>query len=166
MPGESPFANDWRDCLRAHYTYTVRAEDRVTERTLVDVLQEVGFSENEVKEMRVLATMRVEDMGEGFVPDLNILEDRQAVIDEESFMIAVPEIVALQQETASKPTLPSGNDDLFESSGEMYLPDEALAALSEDDLLAGDIDEVVEAVDDVEDSLSHVADSPVQLSLF
>lgn len=68
------FADDWRECLRAHYMHVIRTGDRVTEPTLRGVMQEAGFGETELAELRVLATLRVEDAPEDFVPDLHTLE--------------------------------------------------------------------------------------------
>ncbi|MFQ3566846.1 MAG: hypothetical protein SNJ59_07575 [Aggregatilineales bacterium] len=73
MPGPSVFADEWRACLRAHYMHVIRERDTVTERTLVDVLRRVGFTETELAELRVLATMHVDRMGADFTPDLEAL---------------------------------------------------------------------------------------------
>jgi hypothetical protein len=75
MPGPSPFAGDWRDCLRAHYQYVLRSGDTTTERTLVGVLHEVGFSDHDLAELKVLATLRADELPPGFVPDLDALTD-------------------------------------------------------------------------------------------
>lgn len=82
---ENPFADDWRDCLKAHYTAVVRAGDRITEPTLTQVMVEAGFSEAALAEMKVLATLRSEDVPEDFVPDLNAL----AAADEPRVFAAV-----------------------------------------------------------------------------
>jgi hypothetical protein len=69
---ESVFSDDWRDCLRAHYTQVVKNNDQVTLSTLVDVLNKVGFEEAELHDLYVQATMRAEDVD--FVPDPEIIE--------------------------------------------------------------------------------------------
>ena len=46
MPNQSIFAQEWRDCLYAHYSYVVRLGDQVTERTLRGVMIEAGFTED------------------------------------------------------------------------------------------------------------------------
>ena len=74
MPGQSIFADEWRDCLKAHYSYVVREQDVRTERTLRGVMHNVGFTEEELNELRVRATMHVDDVGAEFVPDLDILQ--------------------------------------------------------------------------------------------
>jgi hypothetical protein len=68
------FDNEWRECLRAHYMYVARANDTKTLVSLLTVMQEVGFGEEELRELRVLATAHVDDVAEDFVPDLNILQ--------------------------------------------------------------------------------------------
>ena len=74
MPGPSPFASEWRDCLMAHYQNVLHNQDTLTEGTLLGVLQEVGFSEQELAQFKVLATMRADDMGPDFVPDMDALQ--------------------------------------------------------------------------------------------
>lgn len=74
MASRSIFADEWRDCLCAHYTYVVRAGDQLTERSLYGVMLEAGFSEGEVKELYVRATAHVDDVGTDFVPDAAVLE--------------------------------------------------------------------------------------------
>ena len=69
----SIFADDWRDCLREQYKYVVKNNDNLTKESLTGVLQSVGFSENELAELGVQATMHVDDVPEDFQPDLNIL---------------------------------------------------------------------------------------------
>lgn len=74
MPGPSPFATEWRDCLLAHYQNVLRNQDTLTESTLLGVLQEAGFSDEELAHFKVLATMRADDVGPDFVPDLDALQ--------------------------------------------------------------------------------------------
>jgi hypothetical protein len=69
----NPFDDEWRDCLRAHYAHVIRTGDKVTEPSLTVVLHQVGFSDSELAELRVLATMHVDDVPADFVPDLNVL---------------------------------------------------------------------------------------------
>ncbi|MCC6802238.1 MAG: hypothetical protein IT319_05075 [Anaerolineae bacterium] len=83
----SIFAEEWRDCLRAHYTYVVRMGDQGTERTLRNVMFEAGFGEDEVKELYVLATAHVDDVGAGFVPDMEIFEEGRLPVG-----VVVPEM--------------------------------------------------------------------------
>lgn len=73
MAERSIFADEWRDCLRAQYRSVVRADDQVTLKTLVGVMYEVGFSEAELRELYLQATMRAEDVADDFMPDMDIL---------------------------------------------------------------------------------------------
>jgi len=77
LPGPSVFADEWRACLRAHYMHVIRERDTATERTLVDVLRRIGFTEAELAELRVLATMHVDQVGADFSPDLEVLAARE-----------------------------------------------------------------------------------------
>jgi hypothetical protein len=72
------FADEWRECLRAHYMHVARTNDTKTLVSLLTVMQEVGFGEEELRELRVLATAHVDDVAEDFVPDLNILQPEEA----------------------------------------------------------------------------------------
>jgi hypothetical protein len=95
MPGNSPFSDDWRDCLRAHFAYTVRMQDVRTEHTLSAVMQEIGFSEAEMRELRVRATLRTEDVPPDFVPDLQALAEQSPPEAARVFAVAaVPEALA------------------------------------------------------------------------
>lgn len=76
----SVFADEWRACLREHFMDVVRNRDRSTEKSLISVMHEVGFSESELAELRVRATMHVDDAPEDFVPDLEVLEVEEATI--------------------------------------------------------------------------------------
>ena len=67
------FTEEWRDCLVAHYTYVVRMGDQVTERTLRGVMIEAGFGEDELRQLYLLASAHVDDVGADFVPDAELL---------------------------------------------------------------------------------------------
>ena len=58
MPGKSPFAEDWRECLRAHYAHVVNVGDKRTEKSLTAVLQGIGYSDKELLDWKLYATMR------------------------------------------------------------------------------------------------------------
>lgn len=74
----SIFAEEWRACLREQYKQAIREDDQVTLRTLTQVLlRDIGFTEDELAQLRVEATMRVEDVPEDFVPDLEVLQPAQ-----------------------------------------------------------------------------------------
>lgn len=64
----SIFADDWRACLREHYMAMVRKQDHVTLPSLTLVMHEVGFSDDDLAELRLLATMRADAMPDDYVP--------------------------------------------------------------------------------------------------
>ena len=86
------FADEWRACLREHYMDVIRNHDHATQKSLVSVMYEVGFSESDLAELRVLATMHVDDVPGDFVPDLDVLK-----VEEPTVYAAV----VLEEETES-----------------------------------------------------------------
>lgn len=74
MNRQSPFGDEWRRCLREHYKQTVRDNDRATLETLNGVMNQVGFREDELRGLVLEATMRAEDLPDGFMPPLDLLE--------------------------------------------------------------------------------------------
>jgi hypothetical protein len=138
MPGPSPFTDDWRDCLRVHYQQVVRNQDHVTERTLVGVLHEVGFGDSEMAELKVLATVRADEMPADFVPDFEILQAQ-----------ALEEI---QQQAAIAEAEQAAEPRIFEA-----VAAEAPAASADDDSSALPPDE---------EPPDYKPDAPQQLSLF
>jgi hypothetical protein len=106
MPYYNPFADDWRESLRAHYMHVIRVDDKVTERTLSRILLRLNFSEAELAEMRVLATMRTEDMGEDYVPDFAAVEALVAAEVEAAQRAAEAEAVT-PPPTAEAPLFPA-----------------------------------------------------------
>ncbi|MBN1965179.1 MAG: hypothetical protein JW910_11070 [Anaerolineae bacterium] len=66
----SIFADDWRDCLEAHYQHVIRIQDKITEPSLREVLLRVGFSEQQINEMAIWARMRDTDAHPDDLPDL------------------------------------------------------------------------------------------------
>ena len=149
MPSTSIFADEWRDCLRAHYTYVVRMNDKGTERTLRGVMFEAGFNETELKELYVLATAHVDDVSADFVPDMELLESAEPA---EAPVFAVP-AVAMPLEVIEAA--------LVEESLAL---DEAAAASSADELDETELDET--ELDDAQDEPPKADPDITQLSLF
>lgn len=73
MNRRSPFADEWRSCLREHYKETVRANDRQTLETLGAIMFNVGFGEDELRTLMIEATIRADETPDGFVPPLDLL---------------------------------------------------------------------------------------------
>ena len=76
----SVFFEEWLRSLREQYKHVVRIGDSVTLPTLTAVMQNVGFGDEELAQLRVEATMRVEDVSADFRPDLDILETSPGAI--------------------------------------------------------------------------------------
>lgn len=140
MPGTSPFADDWRDCLRAHYTHVVRAQDTNTIDSLTTVLHQVGFSKDEISDMFVRATMHVDDVGKDFVPD-------------EEFLVAVSE--AISDLTAEPPP-----EALVIAAEEAALE---IENQPEEPVIEASVDGEEPPPEDV---VEHDPDGPQQMSLF
>jgi hypothetical protein len=49
------FEDDWRDCLRAHYFHVIAERDVNNERSLVTVLLQTGFTEDDIAVLRSAA---------------------------------------------------------------------------------------------------------------
>lgn len=141
---ENVFADEWRECLQAHYIHVIRNRDKVTEPSLTVVMHQAGFSDSELAQLRVRATMHVDDVGADFVPDLTVLED-------------------FTPETHDEPQVFAGVD----------LPDETVDLIIEDtdeeneappepaDILDAAPPEIVSTLDEPEDP-----NAPQQLTLF
>lgn len=71
---ENIFANEWVECLEAHYMHVIRINDKVTEPSLSIVMHSAGFTDAKLAELRVRATMHIDSVGADFVPDLDVLE--------------------------------------------------------------------------------------------
>jgi hypothetical protein len=137
---DNPFAEEWRECLRAHYMHVIRVRDRVTEPSLTVVMGQAGFSDAELAELRVRATMHVDDVADDFTPDLDALAHEDV---DTSFSMSVPEI------PVSQPAVD--------------IPDEAEMVLDEPD--EPETEPEPDALYTPE-TLEDDADAPQQLSLF
>ncbi len=156
MPGLSPFADDWRECLCRHYQYTVQQRDIATERTLSEIMRGVGFSDAQLAELRVLATIRAEEMPPDFVPDMDLLAtlaQAEQQPQSDTFQIAVPEM----PEEAELP------EDI-EIPEEVILPDDLL---QEETVIEPELLEHHEAEPEPESEPElPQQDGPAQLSMF
>jgi hypothetical protein len=145
----SPFNEDWRDCLGAHFRYTVRNHDHATEKTVADILRETGLTDAQIGELRVTAALRTEDLPDGYLPDLDglaALAEQQA---ERPVQVAVPDIAPLSQTQESEALELVGDNpalDLLDALAGPAVADEAETP--------GD------------DDAPPPADAPVQMSLF
>ena len=78
MNSHSVFYEEWLRSLREQYKHVVRNDDRVTIPSLTAVMSKVGFRESELAQLRIEATMHVDEVGKDFNPDLQILSEPQA----------------------------------------------------------------------------------------
>lgn len=66
----SVFGDEWRRCLREHYKYVAKNQDKRTEASLTPILNRFGFTEAELKQLYIEATMRADEMPDDFLPDM------------------------------------------------------------------------------------------------
>jgi hypothetical protein len=111
MAGKSPFADDWRSCLRAHFIHVIRTNDVRTEPTLTGVLLKAGFSEAELRDLKLCATMHVDDVPADFVPDLEILQPETAPEPTVFTAVDVPGAVETQPDEDLEDEPPPHQDD-------------------------------------------------------
>ncbi len=74
MDQRSVFFDEWLRSLREQYKHVIRSGDKITLPSLTAVMNNVGFGEDELKQLRLEATIRAEDMPADYVPDLNTLD--------------------------------------------------------------------------------------------
>ncbi|MCY3866747.1 MAG: hypothetical protein OXG68_15015, partial [Chloroflexi bacterium] len=63
MNPKSVFHEEWLRSLREQYKHVVRNDDRVTLSSLTAVMHDVGFRESELTQLRIEATMHVDEVG-------------------------------------------------------------------------------------------------------
>jgi hypothetical protein len=67
------FGDEWRECLREHFKYVVQHDTRTTLESLrVALLQgdPPVFTEDELRDLYIEATLRAEDLPDDFVPEV------------------------------------------------------------------------------------------------
>ncbi|MDE2857829.1 MAG: hypothetical protein OXN94_08260 [Chloroflexota bacterium] len=74
MDQRSVFFEEWIRSLREQYKHVLRQDDRVTLPTLTAVMIDVGFSEDELTQLRVEATRHADKLGSDHTADMEILE--------------------------------------------------------------------------------------------
>ncbi|MDX2077326.1 MAG: hypothetical protein SFZ02_12905 [bacterium] len=70
----SVFDDEWRDCLREQYKHTIRENHKKNIDSLRVVMNQVGFREDELRELEMRATMHIDDVPDDFIPNLDILD--------------------------------------------------------------------------------------------
>ena len=166
MP-ENIFELEWRECLEAHYMHVIRNRDKVTEPSLTVVMHQAGFIDSELAELRVRATMHVDDVGADFVPDLEALAEKE---EPRIIAVAVPAVpeapsapVATEIVNEPQAEIPAGaliEGNLTESQAEILT--EELIEEIEDEAAEAEAMAEVPAPDIPDED----PDAPQQLSLF
>ena len=182
MDQSSVFFDEWLSSLRAQYQHVVRTDDKVTLPSLTAVMQQVGFGEDELQQLRLEATLHIDDVADGFVPDLDILDKMPAPIAHPA-ECQCPDCVSIDESKfdADGQPLPADPDAAADKSGPVYLaaavePDEAEPVTFADSLEpqpttdykepAPDDDGEESAVGDELDQQLEDPDAPQQSSLF
>ena len=181
MDQSSVFFTEWLNSLRAQYQHVVRTDDKVTLPSLTAVMQQVGFGEDELKQLKLQATLHIDDVADDFVPDLAILDETKP-IGPHPAECQCPDCVPIDEskfDSDGQP-LPPDPDAAADNSGPVYLaaaiePDEAEPVTFADSLEpqpttgyeepAPDDDGEESAVGDELDQLEDL-DAPQQSSLF
>ncbi len=184
MERRSVFFDEWLKSLREQYKYVIRNNDNVTLPSLTKVLHDVGFTDDELAHLRVEATMHIDEVGEDFVPDLQVLDKPQAgqphpsectcpqciPIDESQFDDEGQPLIHDDPEEASHETghvfavakIEEPVDEVFEEAIE---PIEELETF-EDSLIEDEIDDAVEEEILEDDEPEDDPDAPKQISMF
>lgn len=179
---ENVFADEWMECLEAHYMHVIRTKDKVTEPSLSIVMHSAGFSDKQLAELRVRATMHVDDVSEDFVPDLDVLDehDHKHQHDEpqavESHVYNIPiDVPTASVETVQAVELTS--EEVIEAQNDDIPSDAVLETVEPEMTAEADTlpdnepspEELHEQEDEalVEEEIErHDPDAPQQLSLF
>lgn len=154
---ENIFADEWVECLEAHYMHVIRIKDEVTEPSLSIVMHSAGFTDAQLAELRVRTTMHMDDVDADFVPDLNVLDTHDHAHHE-----AAPETV--ESHVYNIPMdVPPASVEVVQAVEVVELPGEN-NHLSEAEVEAEPL-EVEEALTEAEPEQAE-PDEPQQLSLF
>lgn len=79
MPDASPFADDWRDSLEAHFKTVSRLGDSTQRADARAALQQAGYSREQIALLYVEATMDPDALPDDFSPDLAMIETLREV---------------------------------------------------------------------------------------
>lgn len=112
----SIFADDWRECLREQYKSVMRKDDRVAQSSLTEVMYGIGFTEDELAQLQIEATMRVEDMPDDFVPEMPVVlpTPEETTFEPHPLECQCPECVELNSVPHDEDGQPLTGDDLLE----------------------------------------------------
>ena len=166
MDQQSVFFEEWMRSLREQYKYVVRKQDKVALPSLTAVLHQVGFTDDELTQLRLEATMRRDDVGADYVPDMAILAGQAHPAE-----CRCPQCLPIDESQFDDEGQPLADDEREEaegSSGQVFAAAwenedaeaESEQPLAYEDSLAAD------DVNDDEEELAEDSDQPQQTSLF
>ena len=89
MNEENLFEQDWRDCLRAHYVHVVSERDVVNEESLITVLRQTGFSDEDITAIRAETAAAL-----GWDMQVDSTADPEAEIISDALSDAAPETIS------------------------------------------------------------------------
>jgi len=176
MDQQSVFYEEWLRSLREQYKHVVRSQDHITLPSLTAVMQNVGFREAELAQLRIEATMHVDDVGGDFVADQQIL-NKSAQAGAHPAECVCPQCAPVDEsafDAEGQPIAPDPDADDFEPGRVFPLADsDAIAEQSAAepvtfaDSLAAEAErtEEAEAPGEHEDGEADL-DEPEQMSLF
>lgn len=174
MDQQSVFFEEWMRSLREQYKYVVRKQDKVALPSLTAVLHQIGFTADELTQLRLEATMRQDDVGADYVPDMTILAG-QAHPAECRCPQCLP-IDESQFDDEGQPLADDEREQAEESSGQVFAAaawenEEAVAESEqplayEEGLAADDVDDDEEELAESEEQPAEDSDQPQQTSLF
>ena len=112
----SIFVEDWRECLREQYKSVIRNDDRVALSSLTEVMCDTGFTEDELTQLRIEATMRAEDMPDDYVPDMTTVTvpAEKTTFEPHPLECQCPECIELNSIPHDEEGQPLTGDDLLE----------------------------------------------------
>ncbi|MDE2853119.1 MAG: hypothetical protein OXN88_03005 [Chloroflexota bacterium] len=179
MDQRSVFHEEWLRSLREQYKHVIRKQDHVTLSSLTAVMHNVGFRADELTQLRIEATMHVDQVGDGFVADQQILDAGklaqahpaeclcpQCMNVDEARHDADGQPIALDPEEDAEgaaqvfPVADPGGADAQDDSEPVTFEDSVAA----DESLRED-DEIADAPEDEDDEQAD-PDAPQQINLF
>lgn len=174
MDQQSVFFEEWMRSLREQYKYVVRRQDKVALPSLTAVLHQIGFTDGELAQLRLEATMHRDDVGADYVPDMTILAGQAhpdacrcpqcLPIDESRFDDEGQPLADDERAQAEQPSGQVFAAAAWESEEAEAGDDQSLA--DEDSLAADDIDDNEEGLAEAEEQSAEDPDRPQQTSLF
>jgi len=118
MNTQDVFEDEWRACLRAHFFHVIRERDPGNEQSLVTVLLETGFTDEDITVMRAEALAELGwtiDLEGDSATDLSSQEEAyleaEAVVEPPLDSAPAPGENAADSEAAELPTVSDDSDE-------------------------------------------------------